>query len=42
MCRKLAESKQIPMEQQKWCQEGPFSQGEESHQWESDNKGLIK
>jgi hypothetical protein len=25
------------MEQQKWCQEGRFSQGVESHQWESDS-----
>ena len=37
MHRKLAESRQIPMEHQKWYREGRFSQGEESHQWESDN-----
>lgn len=28
------------MEQQKWYREGWFSQGEESHQWESGNNWI--
>jgi len=38
MCRKLAELKQIPMEQQKLYQAGRFSQEGGSRQWESNNK----